>query len=142
MNQHDSPSRIHDHNRVVLAGLDAAVLGEYLAAIGLHRLVAGQADSEATLSWRGSTPVLVTGLSLAQVREFLLDDAQPAPLVAPWNGKDVGGFHTTENTRGTRLWELFRNSTQDRLAAYRATILAVDHAVGRYGWAQDRKSVV
>lgn len=137
MNQHDSPSRIHDHNRVVLAGLDAAVLGEYLAAIGLHRLVAGQADSEATLSWRGSTPVLVTGLSLAQVREFLLDDAQPAPLVAPWNGKDVGGFHTTENTRGTRLWELFRNSTQDRLAAYRATILAVDHAVGRYGWAHN-----
>lgn len=36
-----------------------------------------------------------------------------------------------------RLWELFRNSTQDRLAAYRATILAVDHAVGRYGWAHN-----
>ena len=94
---------MNDRHEVSLDGLDAAVLGEYLAAIGLHRLVGTHADPDATLSWRGSVPVLSSKLDEQQVREFLLNDAEPAPLVAPWNGSDVGGFPPTANARGTRL---------------------------------------
>ena len=124
-------------NHIILDGLSSSILGEYLAAIGLHRLVAGQADPTATLRWEGSTPVVNSILSEAEIRHFLADDAVPAPLVAPWNGSDVGGFHPTANTRGTRMWARFRNSTQQRLQLYREVITAVDAAVQAHGWAHN-----
>lgn len=126
-----------EHNDVVLKGLNSSVLGEYLAAVGLHRLVAGQADPTATLSWHGSTPIVRSTLSEKQLRRFLADDAEPAPLVAPWNGKYVGGFHRTANSRDTRLWARIRNSTLPRLALYRRVIAAVDANVEEHGWAHN-----
>ena len=104
---HHPAARRYD---IALEGLSSLILGEYLAAIGLYRLVASQADSTATLSWDGSTPLVSSKLRESEMRHFLADDAVPAPLVAPWNGSDVGGFHPTANTRGTRMWARFRGS--------------------------------
>lgn len=117
-----------------LEGLSAGNLGEYLAATGILRLVSEQVDPQATLRWDRNTPVLSTFLDRERLFQFLLDDAQFAPLVAPWNGKDLGGFLPGDKGRSARLVGQFRESTSPRLAVYRATIMAVDEAVAIYGW--------
>lgn len=83
---------------VVLKGCSPTPLASYLKALGVLRLVAEQADPEARAYWEAERFVIVSGLDAAALSQFLLDDWQPTPVVAPWNGGS--GFYPKDNQSG------------------------------------------
>ena len=111
---------IHIHQ---LDGCAPAPLAHYLKALGILRLVAEQADSEARGWWDGDHFRLATRLTREDLETFFLRDYQPTPLVSPWN-KGAGfftardpGLAPIEASRSLRL-ALFRtgiNASRSRL---------------------------
>ncbi len=93
-----SPETINMRHTVVLEGCSPTPLANYLKALGILRLVAEQADAEARGYWEAERFVLVSGLDAAALSRFLLDDWQPTPVIAPWNGGS--GFYPKDNQSG------------------------------------------
>lgn len=104
-------------NLVDLDGCRPEPLGAYLKALGVLRLVATQgADPAARGQWTELDSFrLTTFLDGEALLCFLLDDYQPTPLVAPWNGGS--GF----DGRDAGIADI-ESSTQPRLRPYRDTI--------------------
>jgi CRISPR-associated protein Csx17 len=71
---------------VILTGLRAEPLAQYLAALGVLRLVAEQVDAEATGHWRDDTFVLTSELDEDELVEFFVASYRPSPVLGPWNG--------------------------------------------------------
>jgi CRISPR-associated protein Csx17 len=63
-------------------------LQRYLAALGLYRVIASQADSTATCRFDDVDFVIET--SVADLPTWLVDSYSPSPYFSPWNG--AGGF--------------------------------------------------
>jgi CRISPR-associated protein Csx17 len=101
-----------------LGGCAPTPLAHYLKALGVLRLVAEQADSEARGWWEGERYFLATNLDREPLEAFLLERYQPTPLVSPWN-KGSGFFY--KNDSGLNPIE---NSRAPRFAAFRAGIQA------------------
>lgn len=83
---------IHVH---ALNGCAPAPLAHYLKALGVLRLVAEQADSEARAWWEGERFRLATRLDRSELQRFFLEGYEPTPLVAPWN-KGSGFFYADD----------------------------------------------
>lgn len=121
-------------NRLRLLGLRSRPLGTYLSALGVLRLVAEQLDDDARGRWLGSTFELATRFDAQELSTFLLEDCCPAPLVAPWNGSDQGGFAAGAATRASDLIEWVASSGDERLAPYREAIGATRQVVASDAW--------
>lgn len=106
---------IHLHS---LGGCAPAPLAHYLKALGILRLVAEQADSEARGWWDGDHFRLATKLGREEIEEFFLHDYQPTPLVSPWN-KGSGFF--SERDPGLSP---VKKATSRRFAEFRSVIEA------------------
>jgi len=93
-------------------------LANYLKALGILRLVASQADPEARGWWKDDIFHLATRLDWEELLNFFLNDYEPSPFVAPWNGGS--GFYPNDNDSGISAIE---KSQASRFTFYRTTIL-------------------
>ncbi len=82
---------------LVLGGCRPEPLIAYLKALGVFRLLAEQADSDARAYWSGEEFRLVTALAEAELVRFFLQEYSPTPLLAPWNGGS--GFYPKDASR-------------------------------------------
>ncbi|OGA60356.1 MAG: type I-U CRISPR-associated protein Csx17 [Betaproteobacteria bacterium RIFCSPLOWO2_12_FULL_65_14] len=89
---------VHD-----LDGCAPTPLAHYLKALGILRLVAEQADSQARGWWDGDRFRLATSRSFDELLSFFMDDYRPTPLLAPWNG--ASGFFRTWDAKKKKLRE-------------------------------------
>jgi CRISPR-associated protein Csx17 len=101
---------------IALAGCTPEPLMSYLKALGVFRLVAEQSDPHARLSWSCGVACLTSTIGRSGLEEFFLDDYQPTPITAPWNGGS--GFYGG----GAEPLDAIARSTAERLALYRETI--------------------
>jgi CRISPR-associated protein Csx17 len=136
-----------------LRGCTPTPLASYLKALAVLRLVAEQAGNpEATGCWRNDVFVLRTKLSEDDLFSFFLEQYEPTPLVAPWNGGS--GFYFQEGkleerdpvtgkkrktgvrdqpTEATRSLTAIEQSKAKRFRAYREAITSARAAVARFG---------
>ena len=102
-----------------LKGCAPIPLASYLKALGILRLVAEQADPQAQGWWSGEVFHLRTVLSRDDLSTFFLEEYQPTPIVAPWNGGS--GFYPKDNRTALAAIE---GGGAGRVARYRETISA------------------
>jgi len=121
--------------RHVLAGLRPEPLASYLAGLGLIKVLAQQADPEATAAW---TP---DGLSVTTVVNdisgWLAEDYVPTPVLSPWN--NGSGFGPKDKEPLRALEELLAHPSPRLAPLQEAIPLAREIAqVGRAeGWITD-----
>ena len=104
-----------------LDGCAPAPLAHYLKALGILRLVAEQADSDARGWWDGDHFRLATKLTREELEDFFLRDYQPTPLVSPWN---KGGGFFAERDSGISPIDPVEESQGHRFSALRCGIRA------------------
>lgn len=109
--------------RYSLDGIQPTPLSDYLKAIGILRIVATQVDKLALGWWSENAFWLMTKLNQEQLCEFFLNDYQPTPLIAPWNGGS-GFFAADQKGAWHRGFEPLMKSTAARFAPYREAIEA------------------
>lgn len=136
-----SDEAVHE---LVLAGCTAPPLAAYLKALGIFRLVAEQRDEGVRAFWHGEQFVLITPLTSEGLGQFFLEEYQPTPIMAPWNGGS--GFYFQEEklkekdpTTGKRQKTGVRNQpteatkTVDKLLASQAQRFASYRHILRLG---------
>ena len=128
---------------LVLDGCNPEPLMGYLKALGVLRLVTEQKDAEARGFWRDGVFLLETTLDRDGLARFFLDEYDPTPLLAPWNGGS--GFYVKLdlekflNTGGREIEFKGRDavdaidaveaSNSERLARYRGQIRETKRAL-------------
>jgi len=125
---YDTDNGLH---RVTLAGCTPTPLASYLKALGILRLVAEQADPQARGAWHDERFVLASRLDADGLREFLLHEYRPTPVLAPWNGGS--GFHAKDNKDGIGP---LRASRATRLEAFRGAIEQIDGMLKARGFTE------
>ncbi len=113
-------------HRVHLRGCAPTPLASYLKALAIHRLVAEQKNPDARGWWEGEHFVLESSLDEGGLENFFLDEYQPTPIIAPWNGGS--GFYPKDNKDGISI---LRECTSPRFHEYLATIEGGDEAIRR-----------
>ena len=114
---------------LLLRGCTPVPLAHYLKALGVLRLVAEQADAEATGHWTDDGFVLESRLDRAALTGFFLHDYRPTPIITPWNGR--GGFlegeenSETSDRKGKVLVDLFVNNQAERFSEIKLALLAI-----------------
>lgn len=124
--------------RHLLVGLAPTPLGNYLAALGVLRVIGEQADHSARGSWNGEHLILDTALDRSALCDFLLDDYGPTPVVSPWNGGS--GFYPGDKQAIGQL-ERIEASTSTRLEPFRRTVAAareVRESMDAKGWSREK----
>lgn len=122
----------HEH---VLRGCTPTPLASYLKALAVLRLVAEQAgDPEVTGCWRNDVFVLRTSMCDDDLFSFLLEEYEPTPLVAPWNGGS--GFFPKDNQEGIRSIEA---SNCKRFSTYRRVIKGARSAIAANSFKESPK---
>lgn len=119
-----------------LVGMTSTTLGNYLAALGLERIVAEQVDGDAALSWQGHEPRLHTSLGVDELTTFFCDQYRPTPLVAPWNGSSFGGFKPGADDRHAKARAQLADTTGDRFEAYREVFETTSEVVAGSAWVE------
>ncbi|RDV37593.1 type I-U CRISPR-associated protein Csx17 [Bradymonadaceae bacterium TMQ3] len=104
---------------IALTGCKPSPLAHYLKALAILRLVAEQADPGARGYWKDDQFHLVSRLSKPELVAFFLNDYQPSPVIAPWNGGS--GFNPKDNTTAI---DAIVHGESVRHTLYRDTILA------------------
>jgi CRISPR-associated protein Csx17 len=104
---------------IALTGCTPEPLMSYLKTLGVFRLVAGQADPDARLSWAGGVAHLHSLLNRDELTSFFLDHYRPTPIAAPWNGGS--GFYGG----GAEPLDAIAQSAAERLTLYRETIARI-----------------
>jgi CRISPR-associated protein Csx17 len=103
---------------LVLAGCVPRVLAGYLKALGIHRLIAEQADPGALSFWDADGQFhLVSSLDREALLAFFVERYAPTPIVTPWNGGS--GFYPGDQRSGI---DAIRADASPRFARYRETI--------------------
>lgn len=120
-------------HEVVLSGCTSTPLAGYLKALGVHRLVAEQADTEARGYWRNDQYVLVSRLNLDQLHQFFLEEYKPTPLVAPWGARS-GFYPGSSETKAREAIELIESSGDQRLSSFRQAITSVRRLLNQHGF--------
>lgn len=121
--------------RVRVKGLKADILAEYLAQVGLVRVLGSQADKNLIFGWTGSELWVDTAEDIV---DFLLHRYQPTPIVSPWNGGS--GFQPKDKNAALVVSTLL-SQPSPRLANFQQTIRTAQTLVEQaqaYGWAKDR----
>jgi len=113
-------------NEIILAGCTPTPLANYLKALGVLRLL-GSKHSTTRGCWRGDRFVLQTSLEMCGVLEYFLEDYEPTPVMAPWNGGS--GFYAKDNKDALRS---LCESTSPRLAAYRQCLVLAEEALAPF----------
>jgi CRISPR-associated protein Csx17 len=114
---------------LVLAGCVPQVLAGYLAALGVHRLVAEQLDPGALSYWDADGRFhLVSSADRDALLAFFVERYRPSPIVTPWNGGS--GFHEGDQRAGI---DAIRNDDSPRFAIYRETIARCSALLQRLG---------
>lgn len=116
------PAHEVDVHVLTLPGCRAEPLLAYLKALGVLRLVSGQADPSATARWVADNLQLTTRLAQEALIRFFVDQYRPTPMLAPWN---AGSGFWDEQANGQALRRL-RESTNSRLQAFRDAVAQVD----------------
>jgi CRISPR-associated protein Csx17 len=117
---------------IPLPGCTPTPLAAYLKALGLFRILSQQSPETAPRSfWQGNEFVLVSTLDREALRDFLLHQYSPSPLVAPWNGGS--GFYPKDNTSAA---EAIAASSAPRFATYRDTLVASRAAINHLALAE------
>lgn len=112
---------IHVHR---LDGCAPTPLAHYLKALGVLRLVAEQADSDARGWWDGDHFSLATRLSREKLEGFFLHDYQPTPIFNPWGARS--GFYAGGSEKSAReSLKQIEESSSPRLKLFRRTISTV-----------------
>lgn len=114
--------------RLGLPGCRPDPLLGYLKALGVLRILAEQADSNARGRWGADAFELHTRLSKLELVRFFLESYQPSPLIGCWNGSS--GFYPPDQKSGIQAIE---NSTTPRLQIYREVIHTARDALRRLG---------
>ena len=110
---------------LVLGGCTPRPLAHYLKALGLLRIVAEQADPEATGCWQGDRFVLESRLSAEALAEFLLQRYAPTPVFSPWNKAAV--FFGSDKAKSAReAMETLKQSNDPRFTGWRDTAAACE----------------
>ena len=99
-------------NEIVLSGCTPTPLANYLKALGVLRLLSTRHPGTRA-RWRGDKLVLHTSLSRDGLERFFLDEYEPTPVMAPWNGGS--GFYEKDNKQALQT---ILSSQSSRLAAY------------------------
>ena len=103
-------------NEIILTGCMPTPLSSYLKSLGLLRLLTRH-ESQIKAAWRGEHLVLSTKLSPGDVREHLLNNYAPTPILAPWNGGS--GFYEKDNKTA---FNAIVTSQAARLTSYRTAL--------------------
>lgn len=103
-------------NDIVLDGCTPTPLANYLKALGVLRLLSSKYP-EIRGFWHGDRFVLRTVLDRDAIEDFFLDDYEPTPIMAPWNGGS--GFYKKDNKTALKT---LRQSTDPRLKAYQSCL--------------------
>ena len=112
---------IHVHT---LDGCAPAPLAHYLKALGILRLVAAQADSDARGWWEGDRFRLATKLTREELERFFLRDYRPTPIFNPWGARS--GFYTVPSEKSAReSLSQIECSSSPRLKPFRTAIKTV-----------------
>ena len=127
-----------------LEGCRPEPLAHYLKALGVLRLICEQGDGDVRGWWAEDVFWLRTKMTSEEIVEFFLEQYQPTPIVAPWNGGS--GFYYQEEklkdkdpvtgkrkktgarnqeTAATRIVDGVVKSTTSRLADYRQVVQSV-----------------
>jgi CRISPR-associated protein Csx17 len=81
-------------NEIVLEGCTPTPLASYLKALGVLRLVSIEFP-ETRGFWRNDQFVLLTSAGREEIERFFLEQYEPTPVMAPWNGGS--GFYEKDN---------------------------------------------
>lgn len=101
----------------IIDGCAPIPLVNYLKALGILRLVAEQADTQARGWWERERFCFLSRLSKEELEAFFLQAYEPTPLIAPWNGGS--GFFAKDNRKAISS---IKNANAVRLARYQAAI--------------------
>ncbi|MGH9372957.1 MAG: type I-G CRISPR-associated protein Cas8g1/Csx17, partial [Vicinamibacterales bacterium] len=119
-------------NTTTLAGCAPTPLASYLKALGILRLVAEQADSDARGWWDGDAFVLESRLDAPALEAFFHESYGPTPLVAPWGARS--GFYSGSSESAARAaLERIEESDLERLEPFRNAIRDVRALLARAG---------
>lgn len=110
-------------NEIVLSGCTPTPLASYLKALGVLRLIS-TTDSSAHAAWHNDKAVLQTKLTSDELIDFFLNQYQPTPILAPWNGGS--GFYEKDNKRALQA---IQDSTTPRLSLYRECLALADQVL-------------
>jgi CRISPR-associated protein Csx17 len=116
---------------VRLIGCRARPLLGYLKAVGILRVVARQADSQARGRWADAGFELASPLDRDQLERFLLERYAPTPVVSPWNGGS--GFFPKDDIEAMAAIEA---DASERLMPFREAIAAARAALAELGIAE------
>lgn len=109
---------------LTLSGCAPIPLAHYLKALGILRLVSEQNDPNATGHWHRDQFVLTSTLDREALLKFFLEEYQPTPVLAPWNGGS--GFYPKDNSKALNA---VTKSEALRLQRYAAALLAARKAL-------------
>ena len=103
-----------------LDGCCPAPLAHYLKALGILRLVAEQADSEARGWWERDHFRLATNLDRRALEKFFLLNYKPTPVFNPWGARS--GFYPGGSEKSARTaLEAIQNTSDSRFETYKET---------------------
>lgn len=130
-----------ERHNLALEGCAPVPLAHYLKALGIVRLVSDQVDTGARCYWKHDQFHLISTLSRSDMMRFFLEEYQPTPVVAPWNGgsgfyyqeeklkekdpktgKKIKTGKRNQETEATRTVGVIADSLAGRLADYRNAI--------------------
>lgn len=100
-------------NEMFFAGCTPTPLAGYLKALGVLRLLSTKYPDTRGF-WRGDQFILHTSLNGQSVLNFFLNEYEPTPIMAPWNGGS--GFFTKDNKDALKA---IKESSGLRLKMYR-----------------------
>ncbi|NPV72061.1 MAG: type I-U CRISPR-associated protein Csx17 [Firmicutes bacterium] len=114
---------------LALRGCTPVPIAAYLKALGIQRLVSEQADPSVRAMWKDEVFYLSSSLGEADLVSFFMDTYRPTPIIAPWNG----GSGFLQKKSSTAILQAVSDSTNPRLADYRATISAARNVISEMG---------
>lgn len=113
---------------LTLSGCAPVPLAHYLKALGVLRLVADspEGDPSAKAAWKYDQIILNSRLDEKGLLRFFLQDYQPTPVLAPWNGGS--GFFKKDNCEAI---DAITAGKAERLRSYQESIIAARQAVSQ-----------
>ena len=122
-----------------LEGCTSTPLANYLKALGVFRIIAEQADPEATAWWQGDVFHLESIKSHEELLFFFANNYSPSPLVAPWGARS--GFYSGSSEKSAReALERIANSEDCRLDKFRYYIKQIRKIMELYGFTEKPES--
>mgnify|MGYP000973123259 CR=1 FL=1 len=104
-------------HELVFNGCNAEFFIQYLKAHGIFRILATQKEKTIKGFWGNGLFVVKTALEKDEIVDFFINEYEPSPLIAPWNGGS--GFY---GKAAEGYLKAIEDSTVPRLEKYRLTI--------------------